>query len=73
MQVLGFTLTIRKSMVLKSRNSTVLDSETLSTVQPNLRVVTAYGVCLLLCRFFALTGEWVHDTGTGGARRRALP
>ena len=35
--VLGFTLAICKSVMLKSRNSAVLDSETFSTVQPNLR------------------------------------
>ena len=35
--VLGFALAICKNMVLKGRNSAVLDSETFSTVQPNLR------------------------------------
>ena len=35
--VLGFTLAICKNVALKGRNSTVIDSDALSTVQPNLR------------------------------------
>ena len=39
-RVLGFTLAICKNAVLKGRSPSVLDSEVLSTVQPNLRYYT---------------------------------